>query len=117
MPVQSRHVERLDRDPKRAEPEATLDCRRRAPKEEAIGLDSRHAHGRSRNHPPFPPQAMTESQTRQTIAAAGGSFETFLQWMGGQTVGMNPDGSTDYYEDDVERFIRNGCSPDTRVYD
>lgn len=31
-------------------------------------------------------------------------FEQFLFWMTGQTVGVNADDSTDFYDSDVERF-------------
>jgi hypothetical protein len=31
-------------------------------------------------------------------------YNTFIKFMQGQTVGINADGSTDYYEGDVERF-------------
>ena len=33
-------------------------------------------------------------------------FKRFLSWMSGQTVGINEDGSTDYYDYDVERYAR-----------
>jgi len=33
-------------------------------------------------------------------------FKKFLEWMAGQTVGINDDGSIDYYEYDVERYAR-----------
>ena len=35
----------------------------------------------------------------------------FLNWMRGQTVGLK-DGEADYYDDDVNRFIRYKCNPD-----
>lgn len=54
---------------------------------------------------------MTESQARSAIEQAVGSFDTFLEWMRGQTVGMNPDGTADFYEYDVNRFIRYRCTP------
>ena len=31
-------------------------------------------------------------------------WEEFCEWMTGQTVGVNTDGSIDYYDSDVERF-------------
>ena len=34
-------------------------------------------------------------------------WKEFLNFMKGQTVGINPDGSFDYYEQDVENFLRN----------
>ena len=33
------------------------------------------------------------------------NWETFIAWMKGQTLGIYPDGSTNYYECDVEAFI------------
>ena len=41
---------------------------------------------------------MNEEQVKQYL------FEQFEEWMTGQTVGVNPDGSTVYYDYDVERF-------------
>lgn len=50
---------------------------------------------------------MTTEQTKEAIRLAQGSWDLFEHFMRGQTVGMYPDGSTDWYEDDVHRFIRN----------
>jgi len=33
-------------------------------------------------------------------------FKKFIEWMYGQTVGINKDGSTNYYRYDVERYAR-----------
>jgi hypothetical protein len=33
-------------------------------------------------------------------------FTKFNKWMNGKTVGLNKDGSIDYYEHDVDRFIK-----------
>ena len=33
-------------------------------------------------------------------------FKQFLKWLEGQTVGVNTDGTIDYYEYDVERYAR-----------
>lgn len=33
-------------------------------------------------------------------------FDRFLEWMRGQTIGINEDGSDYYYEWDVERYAR-----------
>ena len=33
-------------------------------------------------------------------------FSKFMEWMRGQTIGINPDGSDDYYVYDVERYAR-----------
>ena len=35
-----------------------------------------------------------------------GSWAAFESWMYGQTVGINADGSEDYYSHDVEKFVR-----------
>ena len=45
------------------------------------------------------------------IKEAGGSWVDFQEWMIGQTMGLNEDGSTDYYDCDVERFISYKCNP------
>jgi hypothetical protein len=37
-------------------------------------------------------------------------WKDFQLWMRGQTVGVYPDGSTNYYENDVQDFI-DGCEP------
>jgi len=55
---------------------------------------------------------MTTEEAKKKIKSAGGSWKTFLEWMGGQTVGLNPDGSTNWYEWDVNRFIEYGCNPE-----
>ena len=33
-------------------------------------------------------------------------WKEFLEFMRGQTIGINEDGSTNYYEQDVENFLR-----------
>lgn len=33
-------------------------------------------------------------------------MDEFMEWMKGQTVGLNDDGSLNYYRYDVERWIR-----------
>lgn len=48
---------------------------------------------------------MTKDQVRQEIANA--VMPAFHKWMAGQTVGSNKDGSTNYYECDVEDFIQS----------
>lgn len=45
---------------------------------------------------------MTTSEAKKIIGAK--NWKRFLRWMAGQTVGMNEDGSTDWYENDVRRF-------------
>lgn len=56
-------------------------------------------------------KTMTIQQAEERILAAGGSVEVFWEWMNGQTMGLNEDGSTDVYENDVDRFIRYKCDP------
>jgi hypothetical protein len=48
---------------------------------------------------------------RKRIEDAGGKWSVFLKWMAGQTVGMK-NGEVDYYNYDIERFIRYSCNPD-----
>ena len=52
---------------------------------------------------------MTEQQAIKKITEAGGDMEVFWEFMSGQTIGLNPDGTTDIYDCDVDRFIRNYC--------
>ena len=47
----------------------------------------------------------------EKIIDAGGDVKVFWKWMEGQTMGLNPDGTTDIYETDVDRFIRYKCDP------
>jgi len=54
---------------------------------------------------------MTIEKAEQKIKEAGGDIEVFWEWMRGQTMGLNKDGSTDVYEYDVDRFIRYKCNP------
>lgn len=56
---------------------------------------------------------MNEQEVRTYIATRLKSgvcteedWKHFLKYMTGQTVGVNKDGSTDYYECDVERYFR-----------
>ncbi len=58
---------------------------------------------------------MTIDQTKEAIRLAQGSWDLFEHFMRGQTVGMYPDGSTDFYEDDVHRFIRNNTPRGTNA--
>lgn len=37
-------------------------------------------------------------------------WSTFMKWMDGQTMGLTEDGVVDYYDWDVERFIKNHAS-------
>lgn len=54
---------------------------------------------------------MNESQAKSAIRKAGGSWDVFIEWMSGQTMRLNEDGTSDYYDRDVERYIRYGCNP------
>lgn len=45
---------------------------------------------------------MTEQEVKDTIGEE--HWSEFCKWMGGQTVGMNLDGSINYYECDVDAF-------------
>jgi hypothetical protein len=42
---------------------------------------------------------------RGLLLAAGLDLNEFVDWMRGQTVGILPDGSIDYYEHDVYAYI------------
>ena len=53
---------------------------------------------------------MTEQEVKIRLKDSDKTWEEFLDWMIGQTVGMNEDGSTNWYEYDVDRFMR-GRSP------
>lgn len=52
---------------------------------------------------------MKEAQAKQAIEKAHGSWDAFCEWMTGQTLGMDKDGETDFYDDDVNRFIFYKC--------
>jgi len=54
---------------------------------------------------------MTQKQAEEMIIKAGGDINIFWDWMRGQTVGVYEDGSSNYYDYDVERFIRYKCNP------
>lgn len=54
---------------------------------------------------------MTVQQAEEKIQSAGGSIVVFWEWMSGQTMGMNEDGTIDVYDYDVDRFIRYNCDP------
>lgn len=49
---------------------------------------------------------MTTDETKSVIEDAGLKFEDFVEWMDGQTIGMYPDGSTNWYVYDVDRYVR-----------
>lgn len=54
---------------------------------------------------------MNATKTRERIETAGGKWSVFQKWMSGQTVGV-VNGEVDYYNYDIERFIRYNCNPD-----
>jgi hypothetical protein len=54
---------------------------------------------------------MRIAEAKAKIEAAGGNWETFQKWMGGQTVGMYENGEPNIYDWDVDRFIRYKCDP------
>ena len=47
---------------------------------------------------------MTEYEVKKEIGE--NNWDKFCEWMYGQTVGLNEDGTTDYYDCDVEAFKR-----------
>jgi len=49
---------------------------------------------------------MTTEEAKQKIEEAGKTWEDFQEYMFGETVGLYDDGTTNYYERDVDRFIR-----------
>ena len=56
---------------------------------------------------------MTEREVRDRLASV--AWEAFVRWMHGQTMGFNDDGSTTYYEHDVERFCAGLAGRGRRV--
>lgn len=54
---------------------------------------------------------MTTQEVKLKIKKAGGSWKVFCEWMRGQTVGLYEDGSTNWYDYDVNRFIKYQCDP------
>ena len=60
---------------------------------------------------------MKTTKAKDEIEKAGGSWEVFLEWMRGQTVGLNEDGTEDIYDYDVNRFIRYKCNPKNEPID
>lgn len=55
---------------------------------------------------------MNEQEVLKAIGK--GRWKAFLEFMRGQTVGLNEDGSMDYYEHDVQNFLRK---PKDRFFD
>lgn len=56
---------------------------------------------------------MTTKEAQAKIKKVGGTraWYVFLDWMNGQTIGMYPNGLTNWNDDDVDRFIRYKCNP------
>lgn len=54
---------------------------------------------------------MRIEEAKKKVEEAGGSWDTFNDWMRGQTAGINDDGTIDLYDYDVNRFIRYKCDP------
>jgi len=48
---------------------------------------------------------MNEQEVKKLLKEHKLTWKEFNEWLKGQTVGVNTDGSTDYYSWDVERFI------------
>ena len=48
---------------------------------------------------------MSIEQTKELLNKYYLSWKEFLDWMQGQTLGLNEDGSTDIYDEDVLRYI------------
>jgi len=49
---------------------------------------------------------MKEEEAKKRIEEAGKTWEDFLKYMCGETHGIYEDGSNDWYELDVDRFIK-----------
>lgn len=60
---------------------------------------------------------MTEQQAKQQIEKAGGTWKDFLYFMRGQTVGTYQNGESNFFDCDVEQFIKNNCNKDTISFD
>lgn len=54
---------------------------------------------------------MKESEAKKIIGK--NNWTKFLEWMSGQTVGIYPDGSTNWYDYDVNKFARGNL----KIYD
>ena len=50
---------------------------------------------------------MTEKEVKSLLRKNHRTWSDFIKWMRGQTVGMDENGETNWYEWDVERFINN----------
>ena len=49
---------------------------------------------------------MTTKEVKQLCIKHNKSYAAFLVFMNGQTYGINEDGSNNWYENDVARFLR-----------
>ena len=49
---------------------------------------------------------MTTEEAKQKKKEAGKKWEDFQEWMLGQTYGVNKDGNADWYDIDVDFFIK-----------
>jgi hypothetical protein len=45
---------------------------------------------------------MNEQEARELVGDDG--WDDFLDWLAGQTIGINDDGTIDYYDSDVKRY-------------
>jgi len=57
---------------------------------------------------------MTTKEVKKLIK--GKDWDVFLDWMIGQTCSCYPDGTTNWYEHDVNRFIRYKCDPNNEPF-
>ena len=48
---------------------------------------------------------MKESEVKNLLKQNNYDWKEFLEFMEGQTVGIYPNGETDFYDKDVDRFI------------
>lgn len=48
---------------------------------------------------------MTTPEAKSVIEDAGLDWEKFVEWMQGQTVGVYPNGDTNWYVYDVQRYV------------
>ena len=50
---------------------------------------------------------MNEKQLRKILKENNRTWEEFLEWMHGQTMSADENGETNYYDWDVDRFIKH----------
>ena len=48
---------------------------------------------------------MNETKVRELLKEHDATWKDFEEFMHGQTVGINEDGSIDYYDSDIERYL------------